>query len=209
MKSLFICLFILLFSLSSFSQPDHEFVTLIEKTNGKRLEFFAKNEDSISYSVFLRIETNNYRRSSNRPVLTTIEPNSEKHLLTLIKLANKPSEYNKMFIVNEVSQELRIRKDFDDFEINFDDALKTKQLTLYFSKDCNLCEDTKTLFEKYKIAYEQKDIIKNQNELIEALKAANKPIGNIENDVLILQTKSNVYRGIKSKKELVDILNNL
>lgn len=38
--------------LSFAQQTKNENVELVKKQNGKRLEFFAKNNDSVSYSVF-------------------------------------------------------------------------------------------------------------------------------------------------------------
>jgi len=56
-RSLF-CLLLFWSSCFSFSQDvNTEKVTLIEKQHGKRLELYAKNTDTISYVVFLRVTT--------------------------------------------------------------------------------------------------------------------------------------------------------
>ncbi len=181
LKKLLVLIAILFISISSLAQEKQiEKVHLIEKLKGKRLELFAKNEDSISYSIFLRVTTTDYRRSSNRPILTTVEPNTEKYLITLIKLADKPGNYEKQFIVNEVSQKLSIRKDFEDFEINFDNALKTKEITIYNSDDCEICEDSKILFTKNKMAFNSKHIVNENIELLKSLKSSNKTIDSIK-----------------------------
>lgn len=205
----FLFLFFVLFfsSLFSFSQNTNtEKVTLIEKLNGKRLELYAKNTDTLIHVVFLRVTTKDYRRSSNRPVLKPVEPNSETHLLTLIKLAGTSGEYKYQFIVNEVSNNLEFRKDDDDIQINFDDALKTANMTIYNSDNCALCEETKTLFNKNKIAFKEKHIQKDKTELIKQLKIAKKPTDHLDEELFIIQIESDIYTGIKTKKQLLDAL---
>ncbi|WP_158844468.1 hypothetical protein [Algibacter sp. L1A34] len=203
--------FILFLFISFFSfaqQTRDKKVSLIKKQNGKRLEFYAKNTDSMSYSVFLRIVTKDYRRSSNRPVLKVIPANSEIHLITLIKLTDKLGNYEEQFIVNKVSQSLRIRKDFDDFQINIDDALKTKDITIFESDNCSLCEDAKSLFNNSKIAFKTKHIIENYNDLELLLKNSGITKDSIKNLPFILKIKSKVYTNISTEKVLIDTLNN-
>jgi len=207
-RSLF-CLLLFWSSCFSFSQDvNTEKVTLIEKQHGKRLELYAKNTDTISYVVFLRVTTEDFRRSSKRPVLKPIAPNSETHLLTLIKLAGTAGEYDHQFIVNEVSTNLKFRKDEEDMQINFDQALKTPHITIFESDNCNVCETTKALLNKNKIAFEVKRIQNHKQALIEALKKASKSLENIEKQTLIIQIESEVYVDIENKKQLLETLKN-
>ena len=209
-NSKFLFLFFLLFSASlfSFSQnANPEKVTLIEKQNGKRLEFYAKNTDTISYVLFFRVSTEVYRRSSNRPVLIPVEPNSETYLLTLIKLAGSEGKYEQQFIVNEVSANLQFRKDHEDFQINIDDALKTANITIYESDACDFCEETKVLFNENKIAFKEKHIKNDRVSLLKALKNNGKSVENIQKDLFVIQIESNIYRGITNKKQLLEALN--
>lgn len=198
----------LIFS-SSYSQNEiSKKVTLKEKKNGKRLELYAQNNDSISYSIFLRITTTDYRKSSNRPVLSIVEPNSKKHLLTLIKLADKPGDYEKQFIVNQVSQKLSIRKDFEDFEINFDNALKTQDITIYESQNCTICEEAKILLTQNQIAFKTKSIISDSAELIKALENT-KQTTPIDKSSFALKIKSTIYPNIKTKAQLIKTLKSI
>lgn len=204
--SFFLFLFI---TAISFSQPaDIKKVTLIKKQNGKRLEFYAKNIDSISYSVFLRISTDNYRRSSNRPVLKVIPAESQTHLITLIKLTGKPDAYKEQFIVNKVVQNLRIRKDPEDFEINFDNALKTEDITIFESDNCELCEDAKTLLNNYQIAFKTKHITKDYRDLKPFLAQLEIKKDSLKKLPLILQIKSDIYTSINTEKGFIDTINN-
>ncbi|MEP3836298.1 MAG: hypothetical protein ABJM36_01565 [Algibacter sp.] len=167
----FLILLVSLTSFLSFSQAANtENVTLIEKQHGKRLELYAKNTDTIPYVVFLRVTTNDYRRSSNRPVLKPVNANSEAHLLTLIKLADTKGHYDHQFIVNEFSTNLQFRKDKNDIQINFDTALKSANITLFESDACEICKDIKLLFDNNKVAYLVKHIKNDQDLLLKALK---------------------------------------
>jgi len=209
LKFTFLVFLIFFTTLFCFSQNTNEKkVKLIEKLNGKRLELYAKNTDTTTHVVFLRITTNDYRRSSNRPVLKPVEPNSETHLLTLIKLAGSEGTYEHQFIVNEVSNNLKFRKDDDDIQINFDSALKTAKIIIYSSDNCEFCDDTKTLFNKNRIAFIDKYIEKDKTALIKLLKKYRKSTENLNNESLIIQIESEIYRGIKDKKELLEVLKN-
>lgn len=203
--SFFLLLFISAFSFAQ--QTESEKVVLLKKQNGKRLEFYAKNTDSVSYSVFLRIVTTDYRRSSNRPVLKVIPANSETHLITLIKLIDKPGDYEQQFIVNEISQKLHIRKNFENFEIKIDDALKTESITIFESDDCTLCETAKTLFNNHKIAFNTKHIVKDSEALELLLNNSGIAKDSIKNSPFILQIKSKVYTSISTEKALIDTIN--
>lgn len=194
--------------LSFAQQTKNENVELVKKQNGKRLEFFAKNIDSVSYSVFLRIETEDYRRSSNRPVLQVIPANSETHLITLIKLSDKPGDYKEQFIVNKISQSLNFRKDFDDIQINIDEALKTEDITIFESENCELCNEAKNLFNAYQIAFKTKDITEDQQKLEKLLKKADQTNYDIKNAVFILKIKESIYTNITTKTALIDTINN-
>ncbi len=194
--------------LSFAQQTKNENVELVKKQNGKRLEFFAKNNDSVSYSVFLRIETEDYRRSSNRPVLQVIPANSETHLITLIKLSDKPGDYKEQFIVNKISQSLNFRKDFDDIQINIDEALKTEDITIFESENCELCNEAKSLFNAYQIAFKTKNITEDQQKLEKLLKKAGQADYNIKNAVFILKIKESIYTNITTKTALIDTINN-
>ncbi|SFD31726.1 hypothetical protein [Algibacter pectinivorans] len=205
----FLVILIFLTSFLGFAQgANPENVTLVEKQNGKRLELYAKNTDTIPYVVFLRVTTNDFRRSSNRPVLKPVSANSEVHLLTLIKLAGSEGNYEKQFIVNEVSTNLKFRKDDDDMQINFDTALKTANITLFESDACEICEDTKLLFNNNKVAYNLKAINNDQDLLLKALKNNGQSIENIQRDVFVLKIEDAIYRGISTKKELLEALKN-
>jgi uncharacterized protein (DUF885 family) len=186
-----------------FSQKNnHPYVKLIEKQHGKRLELFAKNTDTISYSVFLRITTNDFRRSSNRPVLETINPKSEKLLITLIKLVEKEGVYDSQFIVNKYTEELSFTKDNDGFEKKFNEALNNKTVMLFATDACDFCNVAKNILKSNNIVYKTYNFSNNQHEIFKSL--------NIKDDSsmtkFILKIQDSVYHKINNKETLIKTL---
>ena len=112
MRFTILIIFCLMTPFACFSQmSSNPHVKLIEKKTGKRLQLFAENTDSIPYVVFLRVTTQDYRRTSKRPILKEIPGNSKQLLKTLILLDGKEGNYEPTFIVNEVTTNLSITKD--------------------------------------------------------------------------------------------------
>ena len=208
MKFLFTFFLTLFFFGSPFAQNKHEFVTLKEKTKGKRLELFAVNTNTISYDVFLRIETEDFRRSSARPVLKTIPPNSEVRLITMVKLNGKEGNYSSTFIVNEVAKQLSVRKDHDNFEVKFDNALRKKDITIYTKKKCDLCIETKQLLASNNIQFMEYSIEKDSVNLIKIAKELKKV--KLINKALtpIIKIEDSLYTSLKTKQDVIDALKN-
>ncbi|WP_339917636.1 glutaredoxin domain-containing protein [Yeosuana marina] len=179
---------------------NHPYVKLIEKKNGKRLELFAKNSDTVSYSIFLRVTTDDFRRSSNRPVLETIYPKSEKHLLTLIKLANKEGLYEYQFIVNKYTEELSFTKDHDGVEINFNDALKSKSVVVFETDDCDICDQAKRILTNNDISFKTYNFSNNPSEIFNLLKIQKDTI----NKTFILKIQDSIYDNIETKDTLIE-----
>lgn len=181
-------------------------VRLIEKQNGKRLELFAKNTDTVSYNVFLRVTTNDYRRTAKRPVLKTVAANSESHLITLIKLVGSEGVYKPHFIVNKTPTNIAFRKDYNGLQTNFINALKRKNITIYESESCSFCATTKTSLNANKITFKALPILGNEFVLIRKLKQQGLPSENLKENALILQIESDLYMDISNKKEFLEVL---
>lgn len=206
MKYLFTCFLFLLITVKSTSQNNHEFVSLTEKTNGKRIELFAVNTNNIPYDVFLMVETEDFRRSSSRPVIKTVPANSQVKMITLIKLNEKQGKYTYTLIVNEVSYDLSVRKDHSDFEIKIDDALKTKKVTLFTKDDCSLCTTTKRILETNYIVYEEFNMDKDSLLIKDLLKEYKTEEINNKTSAPILKIEDSLYTTLKSKRDLIDAL---
>jgi len=145
MKTYITLITLLLISLSSFAQKEHKFVKLSEEKKGKRVTLYATNTDSISYDVFLKVDTKDFRRSSNRPIIRNIAANSKIKLMTLIQLTGKEGKYKSIFVVNEVAYALDINKDHEALDFKLDRALKDKKVTLFTQDNCVICPDTKRI----------------------------------------------------------------
>ena len=204
MKSLSISLFILLFTTSLIAQNQHKFVSLKEKKTGKRLELIAVNKDSISYDVFLRVTTDDYRRTSLRPVLKTLPPNSETKLLTMVLLDGKAGIYNSTFIVNEVSYDFSLRKDKQDINIKIDESLKNKTITMFTKDHCILCNDLKTILNSNGLKYQEYNI---SNDTLNLIRLANELKTNRIKETShlpVFKINDSLYTKIESKSNLLE-----
>jgi glutaredoxin len=205
MFKLFVFVILFFFIKTGLSQNNnHPYVKLIEKQDNKRLKLFAKNTDTLSYSIFLRVTTNDFRRSSNRPVLTTISPKSEKHLITLIKLAEREGVYNYQFIVNKYTEELSLTKDHDGLEQNFNEALNNKTVTVFEVDNCDICDFTKEVLKNNDIFFKRNNFSNNKSEIIKLLKTKSDTI----NTTFILKIEDSIYGNIQSKEALIETLKN-
>ncbi|WP_290698912.1 glutaredoxin domain-containing protein [Lacinutrix sp.] len=207
MKTYLTLIAFLLFTINSFAQNDHEFVKLSEEKKGKRLTLYATNTDSISYDIFMKIETKDYRRSSNRPIIRNIAANSKIKLMTLIQLAETEGNYNSVFVVNEVAYTLDINKDHEGLDFKLDRAIKDKKVVLFTKDDCVICPDTKRILENNKIAYTEYKIDKdstNYLKIIKEFKADKK--NRFENRIPVLKVGDKVYNNIKSTEDFVGAL---
>lgn len=208
MKHCFSIVFSLLFFISVFSQNTHPFVKLEERIKGKRLELFAVNSNSINYDVFLRVETEDFRRSSARPVIKTIPANSEIRLITMVKLNGTEGNYSTTFVVNEIAKALSMRKDHEDFEIKLDNALHKKQIIIYTKEACDLCTDTKSLLRQNKIKYTEYGIDKDSLNLMKLIKDFKVNQQNTKALAPILKIEDSLYTNLRTTQDVIDALKN-
>ena len=80
---------------------------------------YIENTDSISYDIFLKVDTEDFRRSSERPILKTIPPKSKQRVLTMVILKGKEGKYTYTLVINEVAYALQFDKDFECLAIFF------------------------------------------------------------------------------------------
>lgn len=204
MKLAYLLILTLLSTTISFSQNEHEHVKLKEEKKGKRLNLYAVNTDTISYDVFLKVETKDYRRSSNRPILRTIAPKSKIKLMTLIQLTNTQGKYNSIFIVNEVAYALEIYKDFEALNVKLDKAIKDKKVTLYTKDDCLICPDAKRILTNNKIGYTEYNIDKDSINYLKIIKEFQDDKQNhFENRIPLLKVDNKVYNNIKTTEDFI------
>ncbi|MGB6268146.1 MAG: glutaredoxin domain-containing protein [Olleya sp.] len=207
MKKVVLILILICFNSIVIAQNEHKHVKLLEEVKGKRYELFIENTDSISYDIFLRVETNDFRRSSKRPILQTIPGNSKKKVLTMVKLNDKPGNYTYILVVNEVSYALEIDKDFEIIDFKLDKALKNKKVVLYTKDDCVICPDAKHILTKNKISYTEYNLDKdttNYDKIIKEFKAI-KPKSEF-NQIPILKIEDQLFNDINSLEDFIQAL---
>jgi len=125
MKKIIVFLFIFVFA-NTYAQDEHPFVHLLTKVSGKRTSFYAENKGKRSYDVFLMIQTKDYRRSSNKPVIRRVQPGSKVLLTTIIKLNDKKGDYTPVFIVNEKHGTLELQKNYNPLDSEIDKAIRKR-----------------------------------------------------------------------------------
>lgn len=205
--TLFICFFFTLYSFAQFEQEEHKYVKLSEEKKGKRLNLYVENTDSISYDIFLKVDTKDFRRSSNRPVLRTIAGNTKVKVLTLIQLTGSEGKYNSTFIVNEVAYKLEVFKDKEVLDFKLDKAIKDTKVTIFTQDNCSICPNAKTILSRNKIKYTEYNIDKDStyyNNIIKEFKTL-KPKGNV-NKIPVLKVKDKVYNNIETLQDFIDAL---
>jgi len=207
MKTYLTLIALSLLTLNGFAQIDHKFVKLTEEKKGKRLTLYATNTDSISYDIFLKVDTKDFRRSSNRPIIRNIAANSKIKLITLIQLTGSEGNYSSVFVVNEVAYALELDKDFEALDFKLDRAIIDKKVTLFTKENCLICPDTKRILENNKISYKEYNIDKDSTTYLKIIKEfkANKKNGN-ENHIPLLKIDDKVYNNIKNTENFIGAL---
>lgn len=207
MKNYLLLLLFTLFGLSTYAQNDHKYVKLTEKIKGKRYELYIENTDSISYDVFLKVDTEDFRRSSERPILKTIAPKSKQRVLTMVLLNGKEGHYTYTLVINEVSYALQFDKDFELLDTKLDKELKSKNVEIFTQNDCAICPDAKRILTKNKIGYQEYNIDQDTthyNKLIKEFKTL-KPNSAV-NHIPILKVDDKVYNQIESLEDFIEAL---
>jgi glutaredoxin len=206
MKTLFTLFTFLLITINSFAQNDHEFVKLSEEKKGKRLKLYATNTDSISYDVFLRVVTKDYRRSSNRPTILNVPPNSKVELITLIQLVGSEGQYDSTFIVNEVAPALEIDKNYNELDKRLNNAIENQKVVLFTSNDCNICTDAKRVLGESKIGFTEYNIDEDASKYLKAVEEFQTDKNPIKTTLPLLKVNERFYKNINSLEGFNTIL---
>ena len=171
------------------------------------MTLFATNTDSISYDLFLKVDTKDYRRSSNRPIIRNIAANSKIKLMTLIQLAGTEGNYDSVFVVNEVAYALDLDKDYETLDFKLDRAIKDKKVTLFTKDDCTICPDTKRILNNNKITYTEYNIDKDSTTYLKIIKEFKADKQNrFQNQIPLLKVGDEVYNNIKSNEDFIGAL---
>jgi len=152
-------IFFLLFPLYLLAQtPD---VELIEDKQAKRWTLYAQNNTAIEQEAFLMIKGEGFRRSSDRPIIKKIPPNSKVVMVVLIPLKGVTPKYTKTFIFEEQLQAIKKRKgDGQKEHVNLL-PINPEQLTLFIENDCEKCTHLTKFLRSKRIKHRALDIKKN------------------------------------------------
>ncbi len=189
-----------------FSQNEHKHVKLAKQKQGKRVVLYATNTDSISYDIFLKVDTKDFRRSSNRPIIKNIPANSKIKLITLIQLANTKGIYNTTFIVNEVAYAMNIQKDHEALEFKIDRAIKDRKLIIFTKDRCNICKASIDILKKNNIDYTEYNIDVDSTNYLKIVKELKTKESGTKSQIPMLKVDNQVYNKIKTIEDFSNAL---
>jgi len=137
-----ILLFTLLFisASASFAQFNDSRVTLIAEEEAKRTNLYVQNNTDKDLNIFLKIDGNGYRRSSDRPLITDIPANTKVFIKTLIPLTNESSSYTYLLVVNDEEKPIDVESGKRDPELDDFDLLLSNDLVVFTKDDCPRCD---------------------------------------------------------------------
>jgi glutaredoxin len=126
----------------------------------------------------------------------------------MVILNGKEGKYQTTFVVNEIAKELSIRKDHENFEIKFDDALKNQEVTLFTKDNCDLCSETRNLLNSNKIKFQEISIEKDSTNLLMLVKEFKKTELKERAIVPVMKINDSLYTNLKNRNDLIKALKN-
>lgn len=106
-KFLLVSLF-LLFSI--LEQQSHEGILIKVEKAHKKITYTAENITDKDIDLFFRVESTGFRRSADRPAITTIPAKKKIDLLTMIPLTGKDTTHTYMAIITQKENNLSFTK---------------------------------------------------------------------------------------------------
>ena len=147
---------LILLILSSYACQSQGLKVLItEEKKGKRVQLFAENKTADTLNVLLTVNGEGYRRSALKPVVKDIPPYDKVEMITLIELADVPSQYTFDMMINEKGT--INAEEYNDKERDIERVILDK-LVLFTVADCERCEALITALEEKRIALRTFDI---------------------------------------------------
>lgn len=93
---------------SSNQQPDGIEITV--RTGHKKITYVAENVTDKDLDLFFKVNSEGFRRSADRPIITTIPAKSKKDLITLIPLKNADTTHSYMAVITKKEFNVDMRK---------------------------------------------------------------------------------------------------
>ncbi len=139
-RLLFIALLILMPRLQAQVNP----VKIVETKSKNRIAFFAVNETHTAYDVLFEVKGTNFRQSAAKPRLIRVPAAAKVHLKTIILLRDKQPLYTKSLKVNDSLSRRALKKEYQVLEIPPPKIKPKKQITVYVSANCAVCDSIVT-----------------------------------------------------------------
>ena len=154
MRQFIFFIWICVFCGSTYSQS--ETVRIYEEKRGKRLFIMAENTSADTLNVFLRILSEGYRRSADKPILKNLLPFSKTEMTMLIELKDVPSSYTYDLIVNDgLNNEIDLS--YESSVVDITPQLENK-IVIFTINDCEKCNLLNSLLLAQRIPHQSFNI---------------------------------------------------
>lgn len=185
--------------------PQHnEKVSLKERVTGKRKSLYLINNDSVNHSVFFTLSTDDYVVNDPKPITITLKPNTEVKVASMVLIDGKKGRYDYTLKVNEVGYELDLKKDGQKFNPQINKGFKTKDITIFIKKDCQLCADIKRVLKRSRVPFNNLYFKRDSVALNNLLNSYGKNRSNVIAPVV--KINDSLYTSIKTPRDLIEII---
>ncbi|UII76427.1 hypothetical protein LV716_01185 [Flagellimonas sp. HMM57] len=139
MKSMAYMTILLCFTMT-FARPQVDAVKVTETKSRNRIAFFAENRTFTDYDVLFEVKGTNFRQSTAKPRWIRVPAASRVHLRTIVLLRDKRPVYTKTLRTNDSLSKRAWKKEFEVLNIPPPKIKPNKQITIYTSKECDVCD---------------------------------------------------------------------
>ena len=104
----YLLLFTVLFTSLSIQEPDG--IEISVRSEHKKIVYVATNVTDKPLDLFFKVDSEGFRRSADRPTITTIPAKSSKDLLVLIPKRNADTTHTYIAVVTAPQDNIQLRK---------------------------------------------------------------------------------------------------
>ena len=92
------------------SSQDPEGIKITVRKGHKKITYIAENLTNTDIDLFFKVTSKGFRRSTDRPLITTIPAKTKKDLLTLIPLKDADTTHTYIAVITKPEFNVEIRK---------------------------------------------------------------------------------------------------
>lgn len=89
---------------------DPEGIKISVRKGHKKITYVAQNITDKDIDIFFKVNSKGFRRSADRPIITTIPAQSKKDLITLIPLKGADTTHSYMAVLTKAEYNIGIKK---------------------------------------------------------------------------------------------------